>query len=365
MRPSRFTEEQIIGMLKEQEAGAPTADVCRKLGISSATVYNFKAKYGGLDVSDARLLKTLEDENARLKKLLAEQLLDNAILKDVAAKNGDARCEAEGGGSCLRSACSEPASGVPGLEDRSLDGALHEHSSGRCSVARGDEGRGGGAPPVRLWQDPHHAGPPGHRDEPEKRGGSISRRSCRCAGAAAANGHWAPAGPCLCLIGPMRAGASTFFPTRSATVAASGCSPSLTTIRASAWRSSPTPRSRACASLVNWMTSFACAAGQTRSFPKTSYVGKGIGCSANRSLIASLRPRHEVRQRRTRRLLRFDGEALGQSEHRVHQRSCGPHRPQNELPIQAGDPSIVYRIVAITSSRLHGEGFSRLAPAPR
>lgn len=94
MRPSRFTEEQIIGMLKEQEAGAPTADVCRKLGISSATVYNFKAKYGGLDVSDARLLKTLEDENARLKKLLAEQLLDNAILKDVAAKNGDARCEA-------------------------------------------------------------------------------------------------------------------------------------------------------------------------------------------------------------------------------------------------------------------------------
>jgi len=86
MRPSRFTEEQIIGMLKEQEAGAATTDVCRKHGISSATFYKFKAKYGGMDVSDARRLKTLEDENARLKKLLAEQMLDNAILKDVAAK---------------------------------------------------------------------------------------------------------------------------------------------------------------------------------------------------------------------------------------------------------------------------------------
>jgi putative transposase len=86
MKPSRFSEEQIIGMLKEQEAGAKTADICRKYGISGATFYKFKSKYGGMDVSDARRLKALEEENARLKKLLAEQMLDNAILKDVASK---------------------------------------------------------------------------------------------------------------------------------------------------------------------------------------------------------------------------------------------------------------------------------------
>ena len=84
MRSSRFTEEQIIAILKEQE-GARTAEVCRRHGISDATFYKWKAKYGGLEVSEARRLKALEDENARLKKLLAEAMLDNAMLKDVAA----------------------------------------------------------------------------------------------------------------------------------------------------------------------------------------------------------------------------------------------------------------------------------------
>ncbi len=86
MKRSRFTEEQIIGMLKEQEAGAKTADVCRKHGISEATFYKWKAKYGGMDVSEARRLKALEDENARLKKLLAEAMLDNAVLKEISSK---------------------------------------------------------------------------------------------------------------------------------------------------------------------------------------------------------------------------------------------------------------------------------------
>jgi putative transposase len=86
MRRSRFSEEQIIGILREQEVGAATAEVCRKHGISSATFYKWKAKYGGLDVSEARRLKALEAENARLKKLLAEAMLDNAMLKDLTTK---------------------------------------------------------------------------------------------------------------------------------------------------------------------------------------------------------------------------------------------------------------------------------------
>ena len=82
----RFSEEQIIGVLKEQEAKGKTLEVCRRHGISPATFYKWKAKFGGMEVSDARRLRALEAENARLKKLLAETMLDNAMLKDVNAK---------------------------------------------------------------------------------------------------------------------------------------------------------------------------------------------------------------------------------------------------------------------------------------
>jgi putative transposase len=82
----RFSEEQIIKVLKEAEAGAGTGDLCRSHGISPATFYKWKAKYGGMDVSDARKLRVLESENGRLKKMLAELMLDNAILKDVNSK---------------------------------------------------------------------------------------------------------------------------------------------------------------------------------------------------------------------------------------------------------------------------------------
>jgi len=83
MRKSKFTDEQIIAILAEQERGMATSDVCRRHGVSSATFYKWKAKYGGMDVSDARKLKTLETENARLKRLLADSMLDNSILKDL------------------------------------------------------------------------------------------------------------------------------------------------------------------------------------------------------------------------------------------------------------------------------------------
>ena len=86
MKRSRFSEEQIIAILREQEAGIATAEICRRHGVSSATFYAWKAKYGGLDVSQARRLKALEDENTRLKKLLAEAMLDVAVLRDVTAK---------------------------------------------------------------------------------------------------------------------------------------------------------------------------------------------------------------------------------------------------------------------------------------
>jgi putative transposase len=87
MRKSRYSEEQIIGMLREHDAGVSTKEICRKYGIFDATFYKYKAKFGGMTVSDAQRLKSLEAENGRLKRLLADAMLDNAALKDLASKN--------------------------------------------------------------------------------------------------------------------------------------------------------------------------------------------------------------------------------------------------------------------------------------
>ncbi len=86
MKRNRFSEEQIIGIVKEHESGVSVADLCRKHGVSNASIYKWKAKYGGMDVSEAKRLKSLEDENSKLKKLLADAMLDNSALKDLLGK---------------------------------------------------------------------------------------------------------------------------------------------------------------------------------------------------------------------------------------------------------------------------------------
>jgi len=86
MKRSRFSEEQIIGILKEHESGVPIAELCRKHGVSDASIYKWKAKYGGTDVSEAKRLKALEEENAKLKRMLADAMLDNVALKDLLGK---------------------------------------------------------------------------------------------------------------------------------------------------------------------------------------------------------------------------------------------------------------------------------------
>jgi putative transposase len=113
MKRSRYTEEQIIGILKEQEAGTPVAELCRKHGMSAATFYTWKSKYGGLEISEAKRLRALEAENAKMKRLLADAMLNNAALKDLLGKNGDARCWPRGGGSSARRVRDERAAGVP------------------------------------------------------------------------------------------------------------------------------------------------------------------------------------------------------------------------------------------------------------
>ena len=114
---ARFTDGQIIAMIKEQESGEKTVDVCRRHGISSATFYKYKSKYGGMEPSDTKRLRALEDENGKLKKLLAEQMLDNAMLRDINSKSGDACWKAESCGASDGATSGQSTTGVRCITD--------------------------------------------------------------------------------------------------------------------------------------------------------------------------------------------------------------------------------------------------------
>lgn len=187
MKRSRFTEDQIIGILKEQEAGVPVADLCRKHGVSNASIYKWKARYGGMDVSEARRLKALEDEYARLKKLLADAMLDNSALKDLLGKcmvrpvrarvrdiaNDDSSCINVSGlsrvGRCCSQAMMRSAHAVPnkwfGHEARFFAQGLAIDGCTFCSDVKG------------MWSTTSDCS------------GSIARRSWPCAAEAPASGH--------------------------------------------------------------------------------------------------------------------------------------------------------------------------------
>lgn len=124
MKRTRCTDEQLIGILVEHEAVAKCADLCREHGMSEGTFYNWKAKFGGMTVSEAKRLKVLEDENAKLKKLLAEQMLDLAAMKDLVLKNGRARRQARS--RCVSAGRTWPvgAAGLPSRRGRSENGPV-------------------------------------------------------------------------------------------------------------------------------------------------------------------------------------------------------------------------------------------------
>ena len=157
MRKSRFSEEQIIGLLKEHQAGLPVAEICRRHGISDATFYTWRSKYGGLEISEAKRLKALEEENRKLKKLLAEQVLDAATLREMLARTSDAQLEEAGSdlghrAEGLRAAANVRAVGAAPKTDRYFSRRSADDEL-RPAAARA----GGRAPSLRL---PAPADPP-------------------------------------------------------------------------------------------------------------------------------------------------------------------------------------------------------------
>ena len=149
MARRRHTEEQIIGVLQEAEAGTKVAELCRKYGISEATYYNWKTKYAGMTVSELRRLKTLEAENRRLKQIVAEQTLDMQTLKELLAKTSDARGEEGSGGVCGGMSRAEHTQGVRVGGSVAAGVLLHAAPGQGCICTRAAAATGAGAPTFR------------------------------------------------------------------------------------------------------------------------------------------------------------------------------------------------------------------------
>ena len=157
MKKSRFSEEQIIRVLQEHQAGATAADLCRKQGISDATFYNWRSKYGGMEVSDAKKLKGLESENAKLKKLLAEQMMDVATLKEMLGKTFEARFKEKSGGLGHHREELFAAAGLHSGRDRSAGLSAQIDTAGRYRSAYAAKGAIQRTTPVWLSAPAHSA----------------------------------------------------------------------------------------------------------------------------------------------------------------------------------------------------------------
>ena len=159
MKRSRFSEEQIIGILREHQAGARTADLCRKHGISDATFYKWRSRFGGMEVSDAKKLRALEAENAKLKKLLAESMIDVSTLREMLGKNSEAQFEEVCRELGYERKTIQPEEGLPPGWNRSARVPLSIDATGRRWRAGQAARVGRRTPPVRLSAFAHPVGP--------------------------------------------------------------------------------------------------------------------------------------------------------------------------------------------------------------
>ena len=167
MKRKRFSEEKIIGVLKEQEAGAKVDDVCRRHAISSATFYAWRKKYGGLELSEAKRLRELEAENAKLKRIVADQLLDMSAMKDLLAKTGEARGEAQSRGLSDEREDAQRAAGLPDRRACPVGAAISAGGAGQRVGCGAHEGTCVGEPAIRLSPAPCGVAPRGAGGEPQ------------------------------------------------------------------------------------------------------------------------------------------------------------------------------------------------------